>query len=123
MSTARILEGDCLDVLATLPERSVQTCITSPPYFGLRDYGTAAWTGGDPACDHMRTLVPRGLDDPGIRRSTLEGGKHTTTAQADWLPFRPLASIKSTRGRSEEVIWVSDPEPQRASQIAMDFTA
>jgi DNA modification methylase len=34
MSEYRILEGDCLDVLATLPERSVQTCITSPPYFG-----------------------------------------------------------------------------------------
>jgi DNA modification methylase len=32
MSEYRILEGDCLDVLATLPERSVQTCITSPPY-------------------------------------------------------------------------------------------
>jgi DNA modification methylase len=31
--------GDCLAVLATLPEQSVQTCITSPPYFGLRDYG------------------------------------------------------------------------------------
>ena len=28
-------------------------CIaTSPPYWGLRDYGTAAWTGGDPECDH-----------------------------------------------------------------------
>lgn len=31
--------GDCRDVLATLPAQSVQTCVTSPPYFGLRDYG------------------------------------------------------------------------------------
>ena len=31
--------GDALDVLRTLPDESVQTCITSPPYFGLRDYG------------------------------------------------------------------------------------
>jgi DNA modification methylase len=31
--------GDVRAVLATLPERSVQTCLTSPPYFGLRDYG------------------------------------------------------------------------------------
>src|SRR4026208_1175635 len=30
----------------------VQTCVTSPPYFGLRDYGTATWVGGDPACVH-----------------------------------------------------------------------
>lgn len=35
----RILTGDCLDGLRTLPAGSVQTCITSPPYYGLRDYG------------------------------------------------------------------------------------
>lgn len=50
-----ILVGDCRDVLATLPEESVQTVVTSPPYFGLRDYGTGAWDGGDPACDHRHT--------------------------------------------------------------------
>lgn len=31
--------GDCLDVLPTLAAQSVQCCVTSPPYFGLRDYG------------------------------------------------------------------------------------
>jgi|TARA_R110002020_G_scaffold1722_1_gene7904 DNA modification methylase len=30
--------GDCLEVLRTLPAGSVQTCITSPPYWGLRNY-------------------------------------------------------------------------------------
>jgi DNA modification methylase len=35
----QILTGDCLDVLRTLPAGSHQTCVTSPPYFGLRDYG------------------------------------------------------------------------------------
>ena len=34
-----ILQGDCLDVLKTLPEQSVHCCVTSPPYWGLRDYG------------------------------------------------------------------------------------
>jgi DNA modification methylase len=57
MSEARILEGDCLNVLSTLPERSVQTCITSPPYFGLRDYGTGTWAGGDDGCDHKRRVI------------------------------------------------------------------
>ena len=37
--TVRILEGDSRSVLATLPDASVQTCVTSPPYFCLRDYG------------------------------------------------------------------------------------
>ena len=35
-----IKQGNCLDVLKTLPSESVNCCITSPPYWGLRDYGT-----------------------------------------------------------------------------------
>jgi len=48
----RVLNGNCLDVLSELPEKSVNTCITSPPYYGLRDYGTAEWKGGDENCEH-----------------------------------------------------------------------
>ena len=44
--------GDALSVLKALPAESVNCCVTSPPYYGLRDYGTATWEGGDPACDH-----------------------------------------------------------------------
>ena len=50
-----ILGGDCRDVLATLPADSVQACVTSPPYYGLRDYQTGTWSGGDAACDHTGT--------------------------------------------------------------------
>jgi DNA modification methylase len=35
----QILVGDCIDMMRTLPDQSVQCCVTSPPYFGLRDYG------------------------------------------------------------------------------------
>lgn len=35
----RIIQGDCRAMLAALPDGSVQTVVTSPPYFGLRDYG------------------------------------------------------------------------------------
>ena len=35
----QIIQGDCLEVLPTLPAESVHCCVTSPPYFGLRDYG------------------------------------------------------------------------------------
>lgn len=38
MNTYKLLQGNCLDVLKTLDSDSVQTCVTSPPYFGLRDY-------------------------------------------------------------------------------------
>jgi DNA modification methylase len=48
----RVILGDCIEVLKTLDAGSVQCCVTSPPYYGLRDYGTAQWEGGDPGCDH-----------------------------------------------------------------------
>jgi DNA modification methylase len=36
-----------------LPDEYVQTCVTSPPYYGLRDYGTRHWFGGgNPDCEH-----------------------------------------------------------------------
>ena len=38
MTTYRILTGDCRATLATLPDASVQCCVTSPPYWGLRSY-------------------------------------------------------------------------------------
>jgi DNA modification methylase len=50
---ATILIGDARQRLAELPAGSVRTCVTSPPYFGLRDYGTATWNGGDTNCDHL----------------------------------------------------------------------
>jgi hypothetical protein len=39
--------GDALEVLRELPDRSVHMCATSPPFYGLRDYGTGTWEGGD----------------------------------------------------------------------------
>ena len=66
--TVRILQGDCREVLRTLADASVQCIVTSPPYFGLRDYGTGTWVGGDPGCAH------------GVRR--WEGEKQTQGAQS-----------------------------------------
>lgn len=43
--SVRILEGDCRAVLAGLGEGSVNCCVTSPPYFGLRDYGVDGQIG------------------------------------------------------------------------------
>jgi DNA modification methylase len=49
--TVRILHGDCRQVLATLRAGSVHCCVTSPPYFGLRDYGIAEQIGLEPTPD------------------------------------------------------------------------
>ena len=39
MNEFEIQRGNALEVLRTLPNESVHCCITSPPYWGLRDYG------------------------------------------------------------------------------------
>ena len=45
MSKATILVGDVLQRLADIPDNSVQCCVTSPPYWGLRDYGNDGQLG------------------------------------------------------------------------------
>jgi len=56
----KILQGDCREVLKTLPDASINCCVTSPPYFNLRDYQTGTWTGGDPQCDHIQSWNKHG---------------------------------------------------------------
>lgn len=48
-----VYQGDALEVLRTLPSESVNCVVTSPPYWGLRDYGIppSIW-GGELACEH-----------------------------------------------------------------------
>lgn len=56
--------GDALATLRGVPDGSIHTVVTSPPYWGLRDYGTATWRGGDPDCDHSRMVGGRGTNVP-----------------------------------------------------------
>ena len=48
-----------------LRDESVQVAITSPPYWGLRDYGTGHWEGGVPSCDHG-SGYQKGREDYGV---------------------------------------------------------
>ncbi len=71
------LVGDVRETLRSVPDGCAQTCVTSPPYYGLRDYGTASWVGGDPACDHRKVADAAAA----IATSTLGGGKKTTSTK------------------------------------------
>lgn len=51
--SVRIIIGDALTALRKLPDESMHCCVTSPPYWGLRDYGTARWEGGADGCAHQ----------------------------------------------------------------------
>lgn len=51
--TAALYTGDAVETLAALPAASAHCVVTSPPYWGPRDYGTAAWVGGQAGCAHV----------------------------------------------------------------------
>lgn len=55
--TTRILVGDCRDMLRTLPDESVHCVVTSPPYWGLRDYGVIGQLGLERTLgEHVETM-------------------------------------------------------------------
>jgi len=77
----RLLTGDCRDVLATLPAESVHCVVTSPPYWGLRDYGIppTVW-GGDAKCEHVwrKEITSRPNAGGGKPMFSVHGGGDST---------------------------------------------
>lgn len=72
MSDVTLYADDCREVLRTMTSASVQCCVTSPPYWGLRNYGVAAQLGLEQTCEeyviHMVEVfrqVQRVLKDDG----------------------------------------------------------
>ncbi len=84
-----ILPGNCLEQLPTLPRKSVNCVVTSPPYWGLRNYGTLpqVW-GGKRKCEHVFTGAGKihkgGAHGAGV---LLEGGRSVVEAQAEMKDY------------------------------------
>lgn len=54
----RLLVGDCVESMRTLPDQTVHTVVTSPPYYGLRDYGVAGQIGLEPTPEeYIQSMV------------------------------------------------------------------
>jgi DNA modification methylase len=73
IGNATLYLGDCLKVLPILPKGSAQMCVTSPPYWGLRDYGVDGQLGLEPTPDEyvgkmvkVFRLVRETLSDNGV---------------------------------------------------------
>jgi DNA modification methylase len=70
--SVRILHGDCREVLKTLPDESVNACVTSPPYWRQRDYGEAAQIGMEDHPDDYVTELADVFDE--VRRVLARDG-------------------------------------------------
>jgi DNA modification methylase len=64
--------GSCSDRLCELPDRSIQTCVTSPPYYGLRDYGVEGQLGLEPTPDEYVSRMVEVFRD--VRRVLRDDG-------------------------------------------------
>jgi len=88
--SVRILQGDCREVLKTLEPESVDCVVTSPPYWGLRDYGVDGQLGLEPTLgEHIETMV-------GVFREVHRVLKKTGTV---WLNYGDCYAT-SPNGRS-----------------------
>lgn len=58
MSNYRVMFGDCIDSMRRMSDQSVNCCVTSPPYFGLRDYGVDGQIGLEQtAPEYVKNMV------------------------------------------------------------------
>jgi DNA modification methylase len=87
--TWEVAIGDALTRLREIPSRSVDSCVTSPAYWGLRDYGTATWQGGSAGCPHAE-----------IRRTTsaeFSARWGTTRGESASVPMMPIRGPVCTK--------------------------
>ena len=119
--TARIFVGDALTRLAELPHGSVKTCVTSPPYWGLRDYGHEGQMGLEPTPDeyvaNMVRLfreVRRVLSDDGTLWLNL-GDTYASGKQLVGIPWRVAFALQADGWwLSQDIIW-HKPNPMPES--------
>lgn len=82
-----ILCGDVLDMLRNLNDKSVDCCVTSPPYFGLRDYGVAGQIGLEGTVDeYVQKLVDVFRD---VRRVLRDDGTLWLNLGDSYYNYRP----------------------------------
>jgi DNA modification methylase len=104
MSTQRIVAGDCIAGLQALPDASVHCCVTSPPYWGLRDYGHDGQIGLEPTPEayvarmvEVFREVRRVLRDDGTLWLNL-GDSYAAARGGTSMPAETLAGGVSGRG-------------------------
>ncbi len=113
-----IICGDNLAVMAGLPDGCVQCCVTSPPYWGLRDYGTATWDGGQDGCDHRLPGTKTG------RKSTLrsDGRDHIGPYDGErpltvGYPFRDVCGKCGARRIDDQIGLEPTPDEYVAKMV------
>ena len=111
--TIKILQGNCINKLKTIADKTFHTCVTSPPYWGLRDYGVDNQLGlEETPQEYVANLVEvfrevrRVLRDDGtmwlnLGDSYSSGGRTTTTNQKIIILIMKLLKKKEHKKKVE----------------------
>jgi DNA modification methylase len=106
-----ILVGDCIESMRGLPDQSVQTCVTSPPYFGLRDYGHDGQIGLEPTpAEYVAKLVEvfrevrRVLRDDGTLWLNL-GDSYASSGRTDRKESPGVGAKQEMKAPGRKLIW------------------
>lgn len=111
MNHLKILIGDCRERLRQMADGSAQTCVTSPPYFGLRDYGVEGQLGLEPTpADFVAAMVEvfrevrRVLADDGTLWLNL--GDCYVQKQRQLIPARVALALQADGWfLRDEIVW------------------
>ena len=112
-----ILNANALAI--PLADQSVQCVVTSPPYYGLRDYGTAKWEGGDPNCDHVqvkRVSLESGLRNDGRKHKGLYEGEKVTKME---VAYRQVCGKCGAIRIDEQIGLEQTPDEYVANLVAV----
>jgi hypothetical protein len=123
LGNGQIIVGDCREVLRGMEARSVHCIVGSPPYYQLRDYGTAQWEGGDADCDHRQASI-RTRRNLAEAANACDGGSRKAEDRADHealhLPYRgtcgKCGAVRTDKGLGNEaqhdcLAWARGEDP------------
>jgi len=99
-----ILQGDVTDKLQEIKSDFIQCVVTSPPYWGLRDYGTAEWEGGDENCEHINQKCLAS------DKNKLSGGKGDRTRQTISMQYKSVCKKCSAKRIDKQLGLEETPE-------------
>lgn len=112
-----ILIGDCRESLRSLPEKSVHTCVTSPPYFGLRDYGHDGQIGLEPTPDEFVAQLVQVFRE--VKRVLRDDGTLWLNLGDSYASYRDgKATPDTSRGDSEGTLV---PKGSATNRMASTF--
>jgi len=101
----RLIRANALSI--PLEDGSVNCCVTSPPYWGLRDYGSGTWEGGNPNCSHIKPCVEN--SSKALASSTLIGSTDSQNHQQE-ASYKDVCGLCGAKRIDEQLGLEKTPE-------------